>query len=263
MKIQLVILFALIVCIGSIARAEIVYTSGHADLGVGFETVNGQSNLKLHIHAEGVLGLHGGGTLQPGEYDSSDMIIGVPGPSISRPAGSQWNFLAANEGASIWFLPQGSNSNKPFLGLGTEELVAANGWIGTTDLTWRFNSISTVSGQSSHFSLFQEELGSPVVFASSLAPTANNNEWKQAPFSHNHFNYAFTGEGVYDVSLTITGVNGALGTFTDTTTYRFATGSAIAAVPEPSSMALLGLTAIGFGAFRLRKRRTNSSSAQG
>ncbi len=252
MKKQILVLLAVIFCFSTIARAEMIYISGHADLGVGFEN----NNLHLHLHAEGVLGLFGGGTTAAGEYDPGDLIIGVPGPSISRPSGAQWNFLASSAGNPIWLLPQSSDPAKPFLGLGTEELLPANGW--TTPLTWTFNSISTINGNSSQFSLWQNDaFGSPTVFASTLVPTGTGNSWTQNPFSHDHFNIGFTQEGVYDVNFTITGTNATLNqSFNDTASFRFATGSAISAVPEPSSMAFFGIATAGLTFFRMRRAKT-------
>ncbi len=248
-------LFTFCAAVSSEVRAELTYMGGHSDVGVGFE----DENLHLHIHAEGALSLFGGGTAPAGEYDPGDLLIGVPGPSIPRPAGAQWNFLAPNANDSVWFLPQGSDPNKPFLGMGTEELLAADGW--TTALTWTFNSISPISGDTSAFALWQNDaFGNPVVFASSLVPTTaptGINTWTQNAFSHDHFNLGFTGEGIYDVSLTISGTNAgggaiAAGLYTDTASYRFVTGGAISSVPEPSSALMLGIAAFAGTCFRRR-----------
>ncbi|MEZ6077650.1 MAG: choice-of-anchor M domain-containing protein [Pirellulaceae bacterium] len=222
------LVFALSICalqaMSSSVHADI-YISGHSDLGVGFE----DGNLHLHLHAEEPLGLYGGGTKSAGEYEPGELLIGVPDPSIARPTGSQWNFLAANVGDSVWFIPQSSNPLKPFLGFGTEELMAADGW--TTPLTWTFNSITTFSGNSSEFALWQNDsFGNPVVFASTLSPTGTGNSWTQNAFSHDHYNFGFTGEGIYDVNLTISGTNSgsgsiAPGLYTDTASFRFVTGA--------------------------------------
>ncbi len=238
-----------------LARADLIYIGGHADLGAGFEL----GALHLHIHAEGDLDLYGGGTMPAGEIDPADLAIGVPGPSVGRPAGAQWDFLATNAGAPVWFLPQGSDPNKPFLGIGTEELLPAEGWL--TPLTWQFNSLTVVSGGPSEFALWQNDafLG-PQIFASTLIPTTGSqnpirtgNSWQQLPFSHDHFNYGFTGEGVYDISFSITGFNTTLAqNFSDTATFRFVTGSAITAVPEPGSLGLLGVASIVGAVWRRR-----------
>lgn len=232
------------------ARGE-VYVSGHADLGVGFEN----NQLHLHLHAENTLGLFGGGTKPAGEYEPGELYIGIPGAPIARPAGAQWNFLAANAGDSVWFLPQSSDPAKPFLGIGTEELLPAE-W--TTPLTWTFNSISTISGAPASFALWQELLGTPTVIASSLTPTPGvggvPNSWTQGADSHDHFNFGFSGEGVYEVSLSISGtkIGANAGTYSDTAVFRFATGNAIATVPEPHSLMMVGYAVVGCLAYRRR-----------
>lgn len=213
-----------------------IYIAGHADLGVGFSN----DQLLLHLHAEDSLGLYGGRLAPAGEYLPSELLIGVPDPSIARPVGSQWNFLAANSGNRVWFLPQSSDRDKPFLGIGTEDLLLSAGW--TTPLSWTFNSITTVAGDVSEFALWQNDsLGSPQVFASSLIPTGSSNRWTQAPFSHDHFNFGFTGEGIYDVSFTISGVNSGsgsivAGTYEDTASFRFVTG--MPCIPYPNRVRL-------------------------
>lgn len=227
-----------------------IYIGGHADLGVGFDA----GNLHLHIHAENDLQLFGGGTALAGEYNPGDLDIGVPGPSINRPGAAVWSFLAPNAGDAVWFLPQSTDPNKPFLGIGTEDLTDA-GW--TTPLTWQFNSISTVSGGASSFALWQNDLfGNPTVFASSIVPGGDS--WTQSALGHDHFNFGFTAEGIYDVSFTITGTNSgidaiAAGVYSDTATFRFVVGIAIiTAVPEPSGLMLVG---IALGGLALRRRR--------
>ncbi|MCR9291700.1 MAG: choice-of-anchor M domain-containing protein [bacterium] len=242
-------MFLLSIAIVNSASAAI-YVTGHADIGVGFE----DGGLHLHLHAEDEIGLFGGGTLPAGEYEPGDFMIGVPNPSIGRPAGSQWNFLASAADAPVWFLPQSSDPDKPFLGMGTEELMVSEGW--TTPLTWTFNSISKVSGEDSEFAIWQNDsFGNPQVFASSLVPTAEGNSWTQTAFSHDHFNFGFTGQGIYEVNFSIAGTNAgtgsiAAGDYFDRASFRFATGSA---VPEPNSLAML--ICVAAGAVRSRRRK--------
>lgn len=242
------------ILLASSANAAVVYVHGHADIGVGFE----DGGLHIHFHAEESLSAFGGGSIAAGEYDSNAIVIGVPGPTSSRPAGSQWDFLAASEGTPIWVLPASDNPlvPKPFLGIATEELDAANGW--TTPLTWSLDGISKVFGDDPSLAIFTQDLGTVDVRASTRIPTANGNDWQQGAGEHNHFNFGFVGEGLYEVTFTITGVNAgggtvAAGQYSDTATFQFATGSAISAVPEPSGLLLLGVAATVCG---LRRRRS-------
>lgn len=256
---MLVTLLAVLFTSSTSTHAALVYIAGHADIGVGFE----DGGLHLHLHAENPITVFGGGTAAAGEYDADAFIIGVPGPSVSRPAGSQWNFLADAENNPVWFLPAQDDpmNPKPFLGIATEELDAAEGW--TTQLTWALDSITPVFGDASSLAIYNvDQFQSIDVRASTLIPTGTNNEWTQAPGGHDHFNYGFTGQGLYDVTLSVSGTNAggglsgiAAGNYSDTATFRFATGSAISAVPEPSGALLLGV-ASAFTMFR-RSRRSS------
>lgn len=230
------------------ASAELVYVSGHADIGV--ELHDGE--LELHLHAEGNLGAFGGGVITAGEYGSRDFVIGVPGASIERPAGSQWNFIGNAVGEPIWFLPQSEDEAKPFLGIGSEELDPGD-WTGR--LTWRFDSINTIAGADAHFSLWTvNALGVPNAVVSSFAPV-NDNQFELTAGGHAHFNFGFTAEGIYDVVLGVSGTHNALGALSDTATFRFATGSFIPlAVPEPNGLLVLGLVS-GLGVMARRHRR--------
>lgn len=260
MRISLSMLMCVALTWFNTASADI-YIGGHADIGVGFH----DNHLELHLHAEDPISLYGGGTAGPGEFEPGDIWIGVPGSvddpgsTLLRPAGSQWNFLAPNEGDRVWFLPAIADDEKPYLGIGTEELLPEDGW--NSNVTWTFNSISTMWGDDAEFSIWSFDGVNPVVRASSLVPTGTGNSWEQSTNSHDHFFIGFSGEGVYDVSFTVSAFNSDLNElFSDTGTFRFITGSAISAVPEPSSFAVLG--GLGLAAAGWKRRRSRKSLTQ-
>lgn len=243
----------------SFASAE-VFIGGHGDIGVGFE----DGGLHLHFHAEDAIDTYPGGTLPAGEYEPGDIVIGMPGEGgfpgtgTARPSGSQWDFLG-EESDSIWFLPATSVANKPYLGIATEELLPADGW--TSPVTWTVNSISTVWGEDADFSIWTLNGfgGLDQVIASTRIPTGNGNSWTQDTFSHEHFNLGLSGEGIYDISFTVSAFNDTLNeTFSDTATFRFASGAGITAVPEPSSFLALGLTATAVAGYRARRKKRNA-----
>ncbi len=230
---------------GSAARADLVVVGGHMDIGVALHG----GALELHMHADTPLNLFGGGTLPADEYEHDAFVIGVPGPSVARPSGAAWDFIGNSSGEPVWFLPQASDPAKPFVGIATEELIPAH-WIGGT--TWTFNSISLVDGAPSEFSLFQTSFLGPDVQLSSFSGPSS---FTFPVGIHDHFVWAFTEEGIYDVSLTVSGTHSLHGFLSDTKSFRFATGSFIpvAAVPEPTSTALLLAGGVA-GLMRWRRR---------
>jgi hypothetical protein len=94
-----------------------LWVGGHGDIGIGLVG----NTLDLHLHFEDAVDKGGGGSIPAGEYGPGDHTIFVPGPTVDRPAGSQWDFLGAPTD-KIWFLPASSDPNKPYLGWATEEL---------------------------------------------------------------------------------------------------------------------------------------------
>lgn len=243
-----------------------IYISGHADIAAHFDA----GALHIGLHAENDLNLVGGGTLPAGEYEASDIMIGVPGTGpfpgtgTPRPAGALWDFLGS-PGELVWVLPQNSAADRPFLGLGTEELLPADGWL--TPLTWTINSISTVSGDIADIAVWQSDpFGGLNVVASTRTPTGSGNSWTQNPLSHEHYNYGFNGEGIYDVTFGISGFNSTLSqTFNETATFRFVTGSALnpSAVPEPTTALALASTLTAVTAWRHRKNRRSKGVKAG
>jgi hypothetical protein len=239
--------FAFLLAFGFLSGSEVhadVWIAGHGDIGVA---LNANNQLDLHIHFEdAVTGQNG--TIAAGEYEAGDHQIGVPGPFVARPAGSQWDFLGP-VGSSIWFLPQGVSATKPFLGFASEELTAAD-WTG--DLKWTLNSVTGPMG--SNFSVYGvDQFGTPTVRMATSDGISLADTFDSAVGGHEHLYLAFTATGPHQIEFKVEGQHKTFGTLSDTATYTFNVG--VTAVPEPTSI-LLTLVGVGaFGAARIRRRK--------
>lgn len=243
-----------------VTRADFLGTmiGGHADIGVAFDG----TGLDPHIHKHDGedLRLFGGGLISgEQEFAPADLWIGVPNSArLARPAGSQWDFLGNSAGQDLWVLLPTESPDRPFIGFAAEELV------GFSDVTITIQGITGRSGSNaSTFSVFKTNNDQTLVtsWASSTGVNSSERQFTVPVGGHDHWFMAFTGEGVFDVSLNFAATDLSDSTaYNSTTTFTFAVGdSNFSAVPEPTSMALLaccGTVMIG-----VRKWRKNSKAA--
>ena len=208
------------------AQPATEFSAGHADVGVAYES----SELELHCH------FHAGATLDgvvqgvDAEYDPGDVFIRVADTQmVSRPAGSQWDFLGTAAEDALWFLPQSNSPGVPFLGTGAEELVSGD-WTGP--ITYEITGVTRPAG--SQFSIWQTDFfGSPVV---QVATSDGLSDSLIVPVgSHNHHNWGFTMPGVYQVEITASGTLASSGeAIQDTQVVWFAVGDDV----DPASSTL-------------------------
>lgn len=224
------------------AQADL-WISGHGDIGAHFHG----GEFELHFHFEDGA-MSSSGPIPSGEHEPDAYQIAVAGPPIARPSGAQWDFLGAPAGADIWFLPQESDPNKPYLGLGLEDLDPAE-WSG--DLTWQLVGFSG-PGQ---FALFQTTFAGLKPYMSTANGLDGSDIFLQSAGGHEHLNWSFTSQGVYELQFQISGTHNTLGFLSDTATFSFISG-----VPEPSSMALLSCAGIGMAAGWVRRIRKAKSA---
>ncbi|QDV62395.1 choice-of-anchor M domain-containing protein [Crateriforma conspicua] len=204
------------------------WNTGHGDIGVGYEG----GELELHYHFEDGLN---------GSAPNSDLEL-EPGEAYMRASSATRNvttgdipFLGTQTGDFVWVLPQSNTMGIPFVGLAAEELT--NPPI-TSDVTL---SLTGFSGPG-EFALYQGDgLGGVNVFMSTALDGVDPVD-DQVTFpigGHDHFNYGFTAEGVYQVEFT----------------------ASATAVPEPGSFA--ALASLGAcGAYIRRRRKAKSGVAQ-
>ncbi len=229
-------------------QAQVEWTAGHGDIGIGYDSLDG---LEPHWHIgeddetvvlDGVSQSFGpSGT----EYEP-DELIAVGNRVETRPASPTWDFIGVTAGTDFYVFPQTEDPNVPFVGIGMEELVPAD-WTG--DITLTLTGISgTGVTNGGFFSLYTtDSFGTPTQLMATDGGISAADAVSQTPGSHEHYNWAFTELGLYDLTFDVTGTHATDGAQTATATYTFN------AIPEPSSMALFGL---GLGALMASRRRT-------
>lgn len=229
-------------------KAEMVveYTGGHADIGLALE---GPGELFLHYHfgvgsaiLDGAAATVANEELAPSQayVRVADMnVITLPDPV---------DFLGTLAGERAWILPQGSQPGVPFLGFASEELNP------TVFTSAGFRLLGMTGPVGGNFALFQQpSFGPPNVRMRTndgINPTIDF--LPSTVGGHDHFNFAFTKEGIYD--LEIEGYASGPGvSLTDSGIFRFAVGSATV-VPEPNSLALLAACGAVVVSAKRRKR---------
>lgn len=210
-----------------------ILTTEHADIGVGYE--GGVWDLHLHDEDNDV------------ELEADETLVFVgPDARVAQPVGTTWNFLGAGAGNDVWILPQSQNNNLVFLGVAGEEIEA--GVFDGNAVNLFLSAVRPGSG-TGHFSIYNTDLfGSPTVRMSTFDGISAADVLPVPVGGHAHYNFAFTGTGIWEVDLFAQGLIGGDLVTSDVQTYYFG----VEAVPEPATMTVLA--AAGLAAF-LRKQR--------
>lgn len=223
-------LFASAACLAAVlvfpnhSDAQPIYSSGHGDLGVGYEF--GELHPHWHLGPGAVVG---GAPLDvDAEYEPADLIALVPNPPSARPSGVEYDIIGVSAGADTWVLPQTGAVGRPDLGLATEELDFAD-W--TTQIRFELTAFAGPGD----FTLYRMVSGSPVFYMATSDGVSSSDFRLLSPGGHQHYNWVFTDPGVYDLTLTISGTHAVDGFKTATETFTFNV------IPEPSTYALAAL----------------------
>lgn len=234
------------------ARAdyEDVFSSGHGDIGVTYDASVSPNTFELEAH----LGLDAvvNGTSPPPkfEYEPNELAVRVLS-AIGRPAGPEWDFIGTASGNPFYFLSQSNIPGTPRFGFATEELNPAE-WTGP--ITWTLQGVSG-PGQ---VSLWQTSIFSTTPQVRWSSTTGVNAFQQGAIGGHDDYSWGFSAAGTYDVTVGASLQHVSNGLVTGSATYRFLVGPQQQAVPEPSSLALIGL-GLGVSLFVGARSRKRSS----
>ncbi len=220
------------------ATAQTTISTGHVDIfGVGY--VGG--NLELRIHEEDTML----------ELKPADTVLQInAGGYVLRPVGAAFDFLGAH-GSSLWILPsseiESDNRGVIFAGVGTEEISPLD-WGNGTPITITLLSVVRAPVGGSFFLWTEDEFGHPTQLMNSTN-LAVFNSLVQGIDLHEHYQWGFTAEGIYEIEFEATGTPEFGSPLSSgPQTYTFST------VPEPSTYALLVLGASALALLRRGRR---------
>lgn len=239
--------------------------------------------LELHLHSTEV---------EPHEFGAGDALLPViAAAKTTRPVGAQFDFIGVSSGQAMWMLPKNQNPALLFLSIGTEELTAGDF---ASPITWNLVNVTGSSGGTApgHFSMWNvDNFGGVIPLMSTVPSSGAPNSVGVNAGGHYHFNYGFTTPGLYNVEFeAIATLASSLGggQVTGSAIYSFGVfdtgadynppitgpltfegqvfpvvlfgnehidmGVGLVAVPEPSSVVLAGLGAIGLVGAAARRR---------
>jgi surface-anchored protein len=234
MKTRHLLLTALLAIGAPFAPAQVRLATEHVDIGVNYEA----GEWDLHVHDE----------TNDAEYEPGDAILQVGAEAQTTvPANALFNFLGA-PGSPVWILPNTQNPNLLFLGFGAEELE--EGLFAGNLVNLRLHSVSGPG----HFAVFDfDSFGNPLVIMNSRDGFSAADTFGAAPGGHSDMNWAFSELGTYTVNFEASGtlVDGGVFTSSGPVGYTFEV------VPEPGTLALLGLAAAGALVCHAKRRRSS------
>ena len=219
----------------STALPQTIYT-GHWDISAHEHLHDGETELELVLHNHDLLEerslpqtVHFGFGNSEGTAPAAKQSVTIGGTSL----GNVW--VSAADGYSANLL------NLPFLGFSAEELGA--GWTGS--VTFTLNSLLYTGAGDGNLFLFEGE----DVYWNSTLSGANRGSFTVGVGQHGHGEFAFSDEGLYELTLQVSGTYNGSPVTSSTTTLN------INVVPEPSSGTLLLAGMAAFAAARRRFRR--------
>lgn len=227
-----------------------VYSEGHADISV---RMNG-NQLELGIN---MLGAIIDGNLFDGFVSFSDILLYVPDSTLEpRPANFpgvlDFDPIGIGEGEDMYRLPASGTEaitlGAPFFGFGTYLLNSAD-FVGSIV----FQLVDVVSPPGGEFALYQDAFPGPTFYMTTADGISAADKLQLPAGAHDHFNFVFTKDGIYDLGFSVTATHRQFGQLT--ASGRLSAG-VTTTVPEASSMLLASVAMVGAGFVAWRRQRS-------
>lgn len=221
-----------------------VYSSGHGDIGVGYE--GGEFEPHWHLDAGAIV--DGSPLASEEEYSPTEMIAQVTATRNS-PNGLS-SGIGVADGSLLYTM---GDSYQPNLGFGFEELEPGD-WSSNISLT--LTGWTTPSGAEA--AIYTTNIAETSVFeiaysTFNIGSTAGSNSVPFPAGSHFHFDWGFTDLGTYSFTFEWSGTHATDGLITASETFSFVV------VPEPAQAGLI-FSLFGIGAIFVSRRPSRRSS---
>ena len=227
-------------------------SEGHIDLGLAYDpTAPLAERWEPHIHAEDLNDEFG--------TDEAYLYYGTAARA-NRSASSAYDFTGATAGQQIWRNYTNNVANIPWLGFGFEEIAAGTfgSYLQTDDrrdpivgewIDLQLTGYTAPAG--GNVSFFQGSSSAPLVWFATADGLDASDKFISTVGGHEHGSFLFTAAGVYTLTFEASAIDKATGGRIASAPYTYTFGVEAQPVPEPTTMAALGLGALGL----LKRRR--------